>query len=242
MKIYEHREYHKYTSNSQGEDEYTYSEETNGKKGAGCNIIWRIINSKHAWIILMSTVVILIVGFSILSRSNIFSYWLFYKPLYSIFGNSGIEYLPFYLDILSFALWIIFWGCVISFAYSKWKPKSRGDKIKKIIFSTFFVGLAVFFIVFFGREYYGDFKEIAQHHVFQTECDINGLLIGGRKVDRYYLMSNDNSVNSNSNGIEMDVYQYKKLKEIKEKMPDAILKVNYLPNTMWLIKYEVETK
>jgi len=114
---YEHREYHKYTSNSQGEDEYTYSEETNEKKGAGWNIIQRIINSKRAWIIFMTIVCLLIVGWRILSRSNIISYWFFYKPLYSIFGNSGIEYLPFYLDIASLALLIIFWGCIISFAY-----------------------------------------------------------------------------------------------------------------------------
>jgi trans-aconitate methyltransferase len=123
----------------------------------------------------------------------------------------------------------------VFYAIVKWKPKNTKDKIGMILSIILVGGMAITVPVLSGKDWYNDFKEIARHHTFQAEYGINSLCIKYFSRSRYYVLTN-----KKSQDIKMDIYHYKKLKKVQEKMPNAILQVSYLPNTKWLINYVVE--
>ena len=153
------------------------------------------------------------------------SYYIYYKPIYAIFGNS--LYLPFYLYILK-RLPLIFFFFVISIITKGW------FKLIPIMIMIFLMGISYFHVI----------KDIAFIHKEKYavgEYDVNTLRASrGKKGIYHYVMSKPNDIYSIVN---MDIYQYKELALLKDSdnkhgLKKKMIVVYYLPDTNIMLKYE----
>jgi hypothetical protein len=149
-------------------------------------------------------------------------YWIYYMPFYSIFNNS--IYLPFYLYGASYLL-IAGFVNVMVLTY-------KGNKLRsKIIVAS----ITVVILFSFERNVYKDIVFINTDKYKTMECDIKTVRkvsSGGSRSHyyKYYIKGNE-EINGRFLSIEMDFYQYQKLKKIQDEYRNGIILIYYLPNT-----------
>jgi len=158
-------------------------------------------------------------------------YWIYYKPLYAIFGSNF--YLPFYLYAASFLLL-----CLLFFFGSAYSLK-KGHKI-------FMSCVLIFMFVISEKTVFQDFIFLKKEKYKTTECDLGSLCeltnTGGAKYQYTVWQIGNNFTGKNNLVTNMDFYQYRELLKEKEKIGGKsgvkILTVYYLPNTKRMLKYE----
>jgi hypothetical protein len=141
-------------------------------------------------------------------------YWIYYMPFYSIFNNS--LYLPLYLYGASYLLIVGFVNVVV-LTY-------KGNKLRaKIIVAS----ITVVFLFLFERNVYKDIVFINTDKYKTIECDIKTVrkvTSGGSRGHyyRYYIMGNE-EINGRFLSIEMNFYQYNKLKKVQDEYRNRII-------------------
>jgi hypothetical protein len=151
-------------------------------------------------------------------------YWIYYKPLYTIFENS--IYLPFYLHAAS--ILILFGGLFIV------NLKFECKVYTKIIW-VLIVGTGLFFI---GRNIYKDIIFMNTKKYLTVECNLNTLRSYRSRRNKYYEIYSTEKINGKTLSVKMDFYQYNKLLNERKENKNRIIKIHYLPNTKRMLIYE----
>lgn len=177
-------------------------------------------SKKSLFLIGITVIVLLIIGailFSIINPEGAdpLKYWLFYYPAYKYFGGSF--YFPCYLQLIKSCLLLVFfvWILVVFFRdiirkYTQYK-EDNGKKI--LLWYCFGAGLAIVFFLF-GIYMLVD-SVIEDHSAIQNNeyCEEEIELMSLR---RYKSSGRHASINYELGNIDLDVYQYRQLKEAKE--------------------------
>ena len=171
-------------------------------------------------------------------RENIL-YWLYYKPLYSLFSN--YLYFPFCLYIIS---WLLFAGLFVVLLSPLWSYSKKMDKKWQ---KNRKIGYVVVMIIMAGGTFVlvknacNDFKIIRKESYWVAEYEIGKLeryVTKGKGVTiKYYLNSKSGLKNER---ININLYQYKELFELQKQLQNnnQVIKIYYLPNTQRMLKYE----
>jgi len=101
--------------------------------------------------------------------------------------------------------------------------------------------ITVVILFLFERNVYKDIVFINTDKYKTMECDINTVrkvASGGSRGHyyKYYIMGNE-EINGRFLSIEMDFYQYQKLKKIQDEYRNGIILIYYLPNTKRMLKF-----
>jgi hypothetical protein len=147
-------------------------------------------------------------------------YWIYYKPLYTLFKNS--IYLPIYLDHLGSSLALVFFTIMIFTQFKK--------IIAKIIGLLVIVGI----VFLLSKGIYKDIGFINAEKYRIIECNIETLVRSDRgQGGRFYYRIKGNVKNNGKMlSIEMDFYQYIELLKIKDEGINIMVTINYVPDAV----------
>jgi hypothetical protein len=165
-------------------------------------------------------------------------YWIYYKPLYTVFENSF--YLPFYV----YAAGSVIVYCVLLAGAVACFRSFCNKKISwEIVIIIGFLVLAFFLV---GKNIYKDVAFMNASKYTTAECDLDTLKVyyhnTGRFAVKYYGIKTAERATANGREliIEMDFYQYNELLKKKKENRDRAIMVFYLPNTKKMLNYQYE--
>lgn len=186
-------------------------------------------NKEALSLVFVTVIVFLIIGailFSIFNSEGAdpLKYWLFYYPAYKYFGGSF--YFPCYLQFIKSCLLLVFlvWILVIFFIdvikkYTQYKS-DKGQKI--LLWHCFGGGLAIVFFLFGAYmlvdSVVEDYSAVRNNEYCEKEIDLQCL--ERKRVGR-------GSVHYRLGNVDLDVYQYRNLKEIKENFIENLKDFDY---------------
>jgi hypothetical protein len=157
------------------------------------------------------------------------SYWLYYKPLYALFGDE------FYLSIyLHWGGWLLF--SILLFPTMRLVSRILdGDTIKvkkkKNVFLRNLlleIGMVVLVFMFIRKDFFYDTKAIANNECVKTNCFLSTLTKKtGYRSCFYY-------INSDTRTLILNQYQYKELLMLLKKQSE--IKVYFLPYSGRVLK------
>lgn len=149
------------------------------------------------------------------------SYWIWYKPAYTVFGDN--LYLPFVLYIIRYlslpTVLLIFFLVKLK----KW-------------YKTIPVIIMILMVCIFGRNVFKDIIFIHNAKYAVEEFNISSLRKSHIKSRPIYIMNQGVYTKT----VEMDIYQYNRLILQKEKTENDKISVYFLPNTRIMLKYFID--
>jgi hypothetical protein len=156
-------------------------------------------------------------------------YWLYYKPLYAIFG--GNLYFPFYLYLAVFVILGTFFLVVSLTLKYKLAPKIMISSVLVIV------------ILLWCGFHYKDFVSIKNNEFMTVQCDLSHLRVYQTDVKplrsfSHYQIRGLEKVDGKYLYINMDYYQYHELLTERNENKIERITVYYLAHSRRMLKYE----